>query len=279
VNDTLPDVPPPGVGLVTVTVAVPPLAMSEALIAACKLVLETNVVGRTLPFHRTVDEETKFVPVIVNVKAGLPSSSTFGLSEVTVGTGLLIVKVSALDIPPPGLGLETVTIVVPAVAMSAAIMSACRLVLETNVVVRELPFHRTVDEEIKLAPVTASVKEAVPALAELGLRVPDASEGTRLFGGGGGGLPELPPHPQTQAEDTAQKITPQRANTDRRNRGGEGTRWLVIRPPRTPKSPKDATTCNLIGDPGRSSGPCKNDRIITLDELERKRYGPRPGRN
>jgi len=199
VNDTLLDVPPPGVGLATVTVAVPPLAMSVPSIAACKLVLERNVVGRELPFHRTVDEETKFVPVIVNVKAGLPSSSTFGLSDVTVGIGLLMVKVNALDVPPPGLGLDTATCAVPAAAMSAAVMSACRPVLETNVVVRELPFHKTVDEGIKLAPATASVKEAVPAFTELGLRVPDIREGTGLFDGGGG-LPELPLHPQIHAK-------------------------------------------------------------------------------
>ena len=34
VNDKLPDVPPPGAGFVTVTVAVPPVAISAAVIAA-----------------------------------------------------------------------------------------------------------------------------------------------------------------------------------------------------------------------------------------------------
>lgn len=217
-NDTLAETPPPGVGLVTVTVAVPPLAMSAASIVACTLVLETNVVGRAPPFHRAVDEVTKFVPVIVSVKDGLPSSSTLGLSEVIVGTGLLIVKVKALDVPPPGLGLETLIFAVPPVTMSAALMSASRLVLETNVVVRELPFHRTVDEGIKLAPATASVKEAVPALTELGLRVPDAREGTGLLGGGGDDCEPQPILPATKAAAistaTIRKIASQGWNMD-----------------------------------------------------------------
>ena len=36
--------------------------------AACKLVLETKLVARAVPFHSTVEDDTKFVPVTVNVK-------------------------------------------------------------------------------------------------------------------------------------------------------------------------------------------------------------------
>ena len=64
-----------------------------------------------------------------------------GLKDVRAGTGLLIVKVAAPDVPPPGAGVDTVTIAAPAVAMSAAVIAACKLVLETKVVVRGLPFH------------------------------------------------------------------------------------------------------------------------------------------
>ncbi len=44
---------------------------------------------------------------------------------VIVGIGLFIVNVALLDIPPPGVGLKTVTVAVPADAMSAAVILAC----------------------------------------------------------------------------------------------------------------------------------------------------------
>jgi len=53
----------------------------------------------------------------------------------------VIVKVAALEVPPPGAGVETVTMAVAATTMSAAVIAAVKLVLETKVVVRALPFH------------------------------------------------------------------------------------------------------------------------------------------
>ena len=52
------------------------------------MVLLTNVVVRLLPFQRTTDEATKFVPVAVSVKAPLPTAAVFGRMELSVGTGL-----------------------------------------------------------------------------------------------------------------------------------------------------------------------------------------------
>jgi hypothetical protein len=110
--------------------------------AACKLVLERNVVVRGAPFHCTIEEDRKFVPVTVSVNGAPPTMAEPGVKEPIVGSGfLVIVKVNALEVPPPGVGVETVTVAVPAAAMSAAVMAACKLVLETNVVVRGLPFH------------------------------------------------------------------------------------------------------------------------------------------
>lgn len=54
--------------------------------------------------------------------------------------------------------------------------------LETKVVVRALPFHWTVEEEMKLEPMTVRVNAEPPAVAEVGLR--DEREGAGLFGGG-----------------------------------------------------------------------------------------------
>ena len=87
------EVPPPGVGLNTVTLAVPATAMSEARIEAVSWVEETYVVVRSAPFQRTTEPETKFVPFTVRVNADPPAIAEEGLRLVVVGTGLLIVKV------------------------------------------------------------------------------------------------------------------------------------------------------------------------------------------
>ena len=60
---------------------------------------------------------------------------------VTTGIGAFIVKLTPPDVPPPGGGVETVTVAVLAVPMSTVLMAACNVVLETKVVVRLLPFH------------------------------------------------------------------------------------------------------------------------------------------
>jgi hypothetical protein len=94
-----------------------------------------------------------------------------GLSKVIVGSMLSeIVKVCALDVPPPGVGLKTVTDAVPAVAMSEAGMAAVNCIAETNVVVRLDPFHCTTELLSKLLPFTVRVNAAPPAVAELGLK-------------------------------------------------------------------------------------------------------------
>src|SRR5947207_2348522 len=97
VNVSAPEVPPPGVGEKTVRDAVPAVAMSPAVIAACNWVLLTNVVVRAAPFQRTTDPLTKFVPFTVSVKGAAPEVAVLGESDPSVGTGLvgmmLIVKV------------------------------------------------------------------------------------------------------------------------------------------------------------------------------------------
>jgi len=160
-----PDVPPPGEGFTTVTGTGPAVAMSVAKIAAVNWVLLTKLVMRALPFHCTVAPETKFVPVTVSVNAAPPGVALEGESKVAVGTALLMVKVRAPDVPPPGEGLSTVIESVPAVAMSLAEIAAVNWVLLTKLVARALPFHCTVAPETKFVPVTVSVNVAPPAVA------------------------------------------------------------------------------------------------------------------
>ena len=52
-----------------------------------------------------------------------------------------MVKVCELLVPPPGVGLFTVTLAVPAFVMSLEGTVAVSEVLLTNVVVRFVPFH------------------------------------------------------------------------------------------------------------------------------------------
>ena len=76
------------------------------------------------PLKLTAEFETKFVPLTVRVNPASPTVFEVGFMEVVVGTGLLIVKVCELEVPPPGVGLVTVTLAVPAVAMSEAVIVA-----------------------------------------------------------------------------------------------------------------------------------------------------------
>ena len=116
----------------------------------------------------TTELERKLVPVSVSVKAAEPAVVLDGCSVVRVGVGLLtavMVNVSALDVPPPGVGLVTVTDAVPAVATSAARIEAVTCVELTKVVVRVLPAKLTVAPLTKPVPFTVKVKAAEPAVA------------------------------------------------------------------------------------------------------------------
>jgi hypothetical protein len=138
------------VGVKTVTGTVAPVAMSLALICAVSCVLLTKVVVRLLPFQRITDVIAKFVPVAVTVNAAPPAVALVGEIELSVGTGFVavIVNVTEPDVPPPGVGLKTVTAAVPVAAMSLAGMAAWSWVLLMKVVVRLLAFHRTIDEAL-----------------------------------------------------------------------------------------------------------------------------------
>jgi hypothetical protein len=119
-NATELEVPPPGVGLTTVTVDEPGVAMSAAGTVAVSLVAFTNVVTSAVPFQSITEVLTKFVPVAVSVNVAPPGLAKAGLSEATVGRGLSIVNVTEDDVPPPGVALKTVREAVPALTIFAA---------------------------------------------------------------------------------------------------------------------------------------------------------------
>ena len=172
-------VPPPGAGVVTVTETVPAAATSEPGTAALKVVALPNVVVRAVPFQFTTEPLTKFVPVTVSVNADAPAAAVVGEIEVSVGAGLLMLKVCEDDVPPTGVGLNTVTEAVPDEVRSPIGTVAVSDVALTSVVVSAEPFHFTTEPLTKFVPVTVRVNAAPPTLAEVGEM--DVSVGTGLL--------------------------------------------------------------------------------------------------
>jgi hypothetical protein len=156
------ELPPPGVALNTVTLAMAALAISVAAMAAVSRMLLTKVVARLLPFHRTTEVETKLEPSTTSVNAPVPTMELDGPNAETTGTGLLTVKVAELEVPPPGAGLKTEMFVVPAPARSLARMAAVSWELLTKVVARSAPFQRTTDVERTFEPFTVKEKAWPP---------------------------------------------------------------------------------------------------------------------
>lgn len=82
----------------------------------------------------TVAPFTNAVPLTVSVNAAPPAVALFGAIVVIVGGGLVTLKFTATDVPPPGTGLVTVTGNAPTAAISDAVMAAVTCVELTNVV-------------------------------------------------------------------------------------------------------------------------------------------------
>jgi len=109
----------------------------------------------------TTEVETKPVPFTVNVKAAPPAGALVGAIDLSVGAGLFTVKICAFEVPPPGAGFETVTLTVPAVAMSAPGIVAviCVLVVDEGVIAEFAPKFN-VAPFTKPVPFTVNVKAA-----------------------------------------------------------------------------------------------------------------------
>ena len=151
------EIPPPGSGLNTVMSNVPVVVKSLAGMVAVSSVLLPNTVVRSEPLNLTFELETKFVPFTVIVNPASPTVLLDGEMLVVVGTGLFTVKVRAFDVPPPGAGLNTVILNVPAVFKSLARMVAVSSLSLTKVVVRFEPSNLTTDPDIKFVPFTVIV--------------------------------------------------------------------------------------------------------------------------
>src|SRR5215471_2848535 len=176
------DGPPPGLGLLTVTAAVPAEATSLAGIAAVICVALTNVVGSVLPLNLTTEVETKFVPLTVSVNAAPPGECELppAFTVVMAGTALLTVKFDGAEAPPPGLGLVITTGNVPPVAISAAVTAMVTCVELTKVTVRAVPLKVPVAPLTKFVPLIVRAKAAPPAVVFAGAKEVIAGMGLLL---------------------------------------------------------------------------------------------------
>jgi hypothetical protein len=82
------EVPPPGAGLVTLTGAVPVVAMAAAGMVTINSVELTNVMVSAVLPNRTIEAETKFVPFTVSVNAAPPAMALVGEIVATAGDPL-----------------------------------------------------------------------------------------------------------------------------------------------------------------------------------------------
>jgi hypothetical protein len=92
------------------------------------------------------------------------------------GEVVVMVKFTALEVPPPGGGVVTVTATVPAEAMAAVGMAAVSCLALTNVVVGDVAPKLTIEAATKFVPLIVSVKGA-PVTALLGKIVVIAAVG------------------------------------------------------------------------------------------------------
>jgi hypothetical protein len=213
-KSTPPDVPPPGEGFTTVTVALPAVWRSVALTCAVIVVEFVYDVDRGVPFHITVDDVTKFDPPAVVLIPAPPAAAEAGLIETSEGIGFdggLIVKFTPLDVPPPGEGFTTVTVALPAVCRSAALTCAVITNEFACDVERGVPFHITVDDVMKFDPLAMMFMPAVPAAVEAGL--------IEVNEGAGFGIETLEPVPLPHATRPTE-VNPRAAARPMNNVGG-----------------------------------------------------------
>ena len=207
--------PPDGAGFCTVSPPVPLAVSADAGSAALISEPLTQVVARGAPFHATTEDGTKPVPEMSSIAPADPARTLEGLTEVTVGTGLLIEKVAACEVPPPGAGLDTVTGAnAPSSSLPAGIV-AVRLVLLPKAVARATPFHCTADWLTNPVPATVTDRSGEPANTDDGLRLViagvafpgDVVGGGVVEGGVDADCEPVPPQPAVHNGRTIRQTT------------------------------------------------------------------------
>jgi len=160
-------VPPPGVGVATLTWSVPTAVRLAAGITDAIPLLPMKIeVGRDAPFHCTTEHGDKLLPFTVSGTGGPVKASTAALDgemELMEGEGRFVPAGSAVTGNlrefefVPGPLPDTVTATVPRKAVSAAVIAAVICVELKKVVGRGEPFQLTTRPFAKPVPVTVRV--------------------------------------------------------------------------------------------------------------------------
>lgn len=164
-----------------------------------------KVVGRAAPLYITTEFASKPLPLTVTI-AGIPWGTLCGESPLTIGSGLMIEKLDTVELPPPGVGLESARFATCPAANADAGTTAWRLVALIYVVCSAVPFRDAAVEAIYPVPVRLSVCEGEPARTLDGDT--DAIVGAGLFAGATAGLLPLQPasKERVKVETTKSKV-------------------------------------------------------------------------
>lgn len=119
----------------------------------------------------TIAPVTKPPPFTVRVKVGPPAVALAGDNVLVFGSGLSMGRVSGADSPPLTSGSKTVTVRLPAAAISLASIGVLNWLESINVVVLSTEFIRITKPSIKPVPLTTKSKPAPPATALEGERL------------------------------------------------------------------------------------------------------------
>lgn len=160
--------PPPGAGFVIEIGTEPAIVKSPDGIVATSSVAETYVLATTAEFALTVEPGRKLEPVIWTCVSGDASGTVEGDTETIDGVRFLIESVSEFDVPPPGVGFDTVIVWLPAMVSLAAGSTALSWLDETRLAVKRFPSKLTVDALLNPDPVRVSVVSADPTGALAG---------------------------------------------------------------------------------------------------------------
>lgn len=174
------EMPPPGGvtpcagGFSTAMFNSPAATKSDGSRVRASSVLELNVVERFEPFTVATEPTMKFVPMILTC-ALPPAKTELGVIVEIWGTGdavALMVSVTEFDVPPPGAGVNTVIVTVPAAAMSLGLTSMVSSFSLKKIVARGNPLNSIAELGANPFPITASVNVVEPAATLDGLSVP-----------------------------------------------------------------------------------------------------------
>jgi hypothetical protein len=151
------------------------------------------------------DGAIKPLPETVMVSGALSATAEFGVTAVTDGSGFPTVKVTVVDVPPPGAGFCTEMLAVPTALRSDAETCAVSEVLDTKLVVRAASFQWITDAAMKPEPDTVTVSLGLPTVTEFGVTV--VIEGTGFCGGEIFWDPPAPPQPSAMLRSSKSKST------------------------------------------------------------------------